>query len=107
MHIYHEPILEGRNMARVHLSNGEPMFDDWEISNIYVEKIPIGLKNKSIFYELPYCKHLKIAHLLDPMHILKKVSSSLQRHVSFKNSDTLGVRRDIISNTKKKHWPRK
>jgi hypothetical protein len=65
------------------------------------------MKRKSIFYELPYWEHLKISHLLDPMHIFKSVSSSLWRHISSKESDTLDVRRDLISSkTKKKHWPR-
>jgi hypothetical protein len=41
------------------------------------------------------------------MHIFKNVSSSLWRHISSKESDTLAVRRDIISSkTKKKHFPR-
>jgi hypothetical protein len=62
---------------------------------------------ESIFYELLYWEHLKISHLLDPMHIITNVSSSLWRHISSKESDTLDVRRDLISlKTKKKHWPR-
>jgi hypothetical protein len=35
-------------------SNGEPMFDDPEVFETYVEKIPIWMKKKSVFYELPY-----------------------------------------------------
>ena len=89
-------------------SNGEPMFDDPEFFDTYVEKFPIGMKRKSIFYNLPYWEHLKITHLLDPMHIFKNVSSSLWRHISSKQSDTLVVRKDLItSKTKKKHWPRR
>jgi hypothetical protein len=85
-------------------SNRETMFDDPEFFDIYVEKIPIGMKRKSIFYELPYWDNLKIAHLLDPMHILKNVPSYLWRHISSNKGDTLDVRRDIISlNTKKRH----
>jgi hypothetical protein len=65
------------------------------------------MKKKSIFYELPYWEHLKISHLLDPMHIFKNVSSSLWRNISSKISDTLAMRRDLISSkTKNKHWPR-
>ena len=52
-------------------SNGEPMFNDPEFFDTYVDKFTIGMKIKSIFYELPYWEHLKISHLLDPMHILK------------------------------------
>ena len=35
-------------------SNRDPMFDDPELFNTYVEKFPIGMKRKSIFYNLPY-----------------------------------------------------
>ena len=88
-------------------SNGEPMFDDPEFFNTYDEKIPKGMKRKSIFYELPYWKHLKISHLLDPMNIFKNVSCSLWRHISSKKHDRLKFRKYVISsNTKKKHWPR-
>jgi hypothetical protein len=86
-------------------SNGEPMFDDLEFFDTYVEKFPIGMKNKFVFYELPYWEHLKIFHLIDPMHIFKNVSSSLWRHISSKESDTLAIKRDIISSkTKNKRW---
>ena len=88
-------------------SNGEPMFDDLEFFDTYVEKFPIGMKMRSISYNLPYCEHLKVNHLLDLMHIFKNVSSSLWRHISSKQSDTLVIRKDLItSKTKKKHWPR-
>jgi hypothetical protein len=41
------------------------------------------------------------------MHIFKNVSYSLWRHISSKQSDTLAMRRDLISSkNKKKHWPR-
>jgi hypothetical protein len=58
-------------------SNGERMFDGIELFDTYVEKFMIGMKRKSIFYELPYWDNIKISHLLDPMHIFKIVSSSL------------------------------
>ena len=84
-------------------SNGEPMFNDPDFLITYVEKLTIGMKRKSIFYDLPYWEHLKITHLLDPMHIFKNVSSSLWRNISSKQSDTLAVRKDLItSKTKKK-----
>ena len=89
-------------------SKGEHMFDDHEFFDTYVDKMSIAMKRKHVFYELPYQEHLKISHLLDPMHILKKVPSYLWRHISSKQSNTLAIRRDFIdSNTKKKHWPRK
>ena len=54
-------------------SNVQPMIDDPEFFNTYVEKMPKGMKRKSIFYELPYWEHLNISHLLDPMHNSKKI----------------------------------
>ena len=65
-------------------SNGKPMFDDPELFNTYVEKFPIGMKRKSIFYSLPYWDYITITLLLDPMHMFKNVSSSLWRHISSK-----------------------
>ena len=88
--------------------SGEPMFDNPEFFDTYVEKFPIGMKKKSIFYNLPYCENLKITHLLYPMHIFKNVSYYLWRNISSKQSDTLVVRKDLItSKTKMKHWPRR
>ena len=82
-------------------SNGEPMFDDSEFFDTSVEKFPIGMKIKSIFYNLPYQEHLKITHLLDPMNIFKNVSSSLWRHKSSKQSETLVVRKYLITSKNK------
>jgi hypothetical protein len=88
-------------------SNGEPMFNDLEFFDTYVEKIPIGMKRKFVFYEIPYWEHLKIDHLLNPMHIFKSASSSLWRHISWDKSNTLIVRRNLIAlNTKKRYFPR-
>jgi hypothetical protein len=67
-------------MAELFDSNGEPMFNDPEFIDTYVEKIPIGMKRKYVFYELPYWENLKIDYFLDPMDILKNISSSLWRH---------------------------
>ena len=84
------------------------MFNDPKFFDTYVEKFPIGMKIKSILYNLPCWEHLNITHLLDPMHIFKNVSSSLWRHISSKQSDTLAIRKYLItSKTKKKHWPRR
>ena len=42
------------------------------------------------------------------MHIFKNASYYLWRHISSKKSETLAVRKDIItSKTKKKNWPRR
>jgi len=96
-----------KEMEKVFDSNGEPMFYDPKCFDTYVEKKPIGMKSKFVFYELPYWENLNIAHLLVPTHIFKNVLSFLWRHISSKLKDTLVVRRDIISSkTKKKHWPR-
>ena len=94
-------------IAEMFDSNGEVMFDDPEFFDTYDEKIPKGMKRKLIFYELPYWEHLKISHLLYPMHIFKNVSCSLWHHISSKKSDKLKGRKYLISsNTKKKHWQR-
>ena len=82
-----------KEMVELDDSNGETMLDDPEYFDTYVEKIPIGMKRKSIFYELPYWEHLKISHLLDPIHILINVSSSLWRQISWNKSNALVVRR--------------
>jgi hypothetical protein len=101
---YH--IEKEKEMIELFDSNGEPVFDDPAFFDTYVEKMSIGLKMKSIFYELPYWEHIKIGHLLGPMHILKNVLSSLWSHISSNKSDTLVVMIDLIaSNTKKRHWP--
>ena len=73
-------------------SNGELMFDDPKFFDTYFEKFPIRMKRKYKFYNLPYWENIKITHLLDPMYIFKNVSSSLWRHISSKESDTLAVR---------------
>jgi hypothetical protein len=77
-------------------SNKELVFDDLEFFDTCVKKMPIGMKRKYVFYELPYWGNLKISHLLDLMHILKNVSSYLWRHISSNKSDTLAIRRDLI-----------
>jgi hypothetical protein len=76
---------------------GEPMFDDPESFDTYVDKMSIGTKNKFEFYELPYWEHINISHLLDSMHILTNGSYSLWKHISSNKNKTLVVRRDIIS----------
>ena len=76
-------------------SNGEPLFNDLKFFDTYVEKMPIGMKRKSIIYEHSYWKHLKIVHLLDPMHIFINVSSSLWRHISSKKV-TYWLLREIL-----------
>ena len=60
-----------REFSEMFDSNGEPMFDDPDFFDTYVEKLCIGMKRKSIFYELPYWEHLNISRLLDPIHIFK------------------------------------
>ena len=96
-----------KEFAKMFDSNEDPMFDDLEFFDTYVEKFPIRMKRKYVFYDLPYWDHLKISQLLYPMHVFKNISSSLWRHISSKESDTLASRRDLIfSKTKKEHWPR-
>ena len=42
-------------------SNAEPLIDDLEFLETYEEKMPIGMKMKSIFYELPYWSILRLS----------------------------------------------
>lgn len=78
-------------------SNGAPMFDDPELFDTYVQRFPIGMNFFLFFYELPLWENLKVYHLIYPMHIFKKKSSYLWRHISSKECDTLAIRRDLIS----------
>ena len=65
-----------------------------------------GMKRLSIFYRLPYWKHLLIGHLLDPMHIFKNVGVSLWRHM-MGGKDTKVARDDLKEIGVKKHlWAR-
>ena len=43
-----------KEMAKLFDSDGEPVFDDPEFFDSYVEKMPIRMKRISTFYELPY-----------------------------------------------------
>jgi hypothetical protein len=43
-----------KEMEELFESNGKPMFNDPKFFDTYVEKIPIGMKRKYVFYELPY-----------------------------------------------------
>jgi hypothetical protein len=47
-------IEKEKEMVELFDSNGDPMFDDLEFFDTYVEKMPIGMKRKFVFYELPY-----------------------------------------------------
>jgi hypothetical protein len=92
-----------KEMAELVDSNGEPMFDDLEFFDTYVEKIPIGMKRKYVFNEVPYWEHLNIGHLLDPMHILKKF------HLIYGGKyhgikETNWMSGEILF-PKKRHWP--
>jgi hypothetical protein len=68
------------------------MFHNLEVFDTYVEKIPIGLKKKYVFYKLPYRKCLKIVDLLDLVYIFKNILSSIWRHISLKKGDKLDIR---------------
>ena len=104
-HWIREYDLEKKNkFSEMFDSNAKALINDPKFFKTYEDKMPIRMKMKFIFYEIPCWEYLKIIQLLDPMHIFKNVSSSLWRHISSKKSDTLIVRRDLIySNTKKKH----
>ena len=57
------------------------------------------LEKKSIFFDLPYWKHLLIRHNLDVMHIEKNVCESIVGtllHVPGKTKDGLKARLDLV-----------
>ena len=61
----------------------------------------------SIFYNLEYWKDLLVTHLLDHMHIVKNVASSLYRYTS-KESDNIQLRYDLkATKTKCTFWVKK
>lgn len=49
----------------------------------------------SIFYTLEYWNELLVKHLMDPMHIVKNVASSLYRYTTKKEVDTDAMRNDL------------
>ncbi|XP_023756442.3 uncharacterized protein LOC111904991 [Lactuca sativa] len=56
-------------------------------------------KKRSIFWELPYWKHLEVRHCLDPMHIGKNVFESLiglLLNIPWKTKDGINVREDLV-----------
>ncbi|XP_071708293.1 uncharacterized protein [Rutidosis leptorrhynchoides] len=61
---------------------------------------PKGIwKKKSIFWKLPYWKHLHVRHCLDVMHIEKNVCESLiglLLNIPGKTKDGLNVREDMV-----------
>ena len=56
-------------------SNGEMLLDNPEFLDTCLEKMTIGMKSKSIFYEILYWEYIKIVYLLYTMHTLKNDSS--------------------------------
>jgi hypothetical protein len=97
-----------KEFSKLFDSNGDLMFNDIGLFDTYVEKIPIWIKRKSIFYDIFHCEHLKIVHLLEPMHICKNISSSLWSHMSLKEA-THWLLGEILflGILKKRHCPRK
>ncbi|KAD3336088.1 hypothetical protein E3N88_31607 [Mikania micrantha] len=56
-------------------------------------------KKRSIFWELPYWKHLDVRHCLDVMHIEKNVCDSLLGlllNIPGKTKDGINIRKDMI-----------
>lgn len=46
-------IEKGKETIELFDSKWEPMLDDFNFFNTYAKKIPIGMKKKFAFYELP------------------------------------------------------
>jgi hypothetical protein len=56
-------------------------------------------KKRSIFFELPYWRHLDVRHCLDVMHIEKNVCESLIGlilDIKYKTKDSENVRKDMV-----------
>ncbi|KAL3685344.1 hypothetical protein R1sor_003366 [Riccia sorocarpa] len=53
-----------------------------------------GVKRKSIFFDLPYWKELKIRHVIDVMHTEKNVCENLLKTI-MGVKHTVGVRADL------------
>ena len=71
-----------------------------------VEQLQGMKRTISIFFTLEYWQDLKIAHLLDPMHIFKNVGELLWKHLTGEK-DTLSARADLeVANQKSALWPR-
>jgi len=65
----------------------------------------LGMKIISIFLKLPYWKHLLVAHLMDPMCIVKNVASSLYQYTINTKYDIVNVSNDLReTNTKCLLW---
>ena len=81
-------------------------YEGWSKVNLHANEHRLdGMKGLSIFYELEYWRHLKICHLLDPMHVFKNVVESLWRHITGQK-DSLGARRDLQKcRIKQDLWP--
>ena len=83
---------------------------DWEVywNGVMENKgePPKGISRYSIFFRLPYWRHLKVNHLLDPMHIFKNVASNIWDHL-IGARDSLRAREDLKSiNRLPSTWPR-
>ncbi|XP_062093839.1 uncharacterized protein LOC133799866 [Humulus lupulus] len=68
-------------------------------------------KNKSIFFELEYSRHLLVRHNLDVMHIEKNICDSLigtLLNIPGKTKDSISARRDLVlmSESKKELAPK-
>ncbi|XP_020243502.1 uncharacterized protein LOC109821753 [Asparagus officinalis] len=62
------------------------------------ESIALNWRKKSIFFELPYWKELKVRHNLDPMHIEKNICEAIigtMLGIDGKNKDTSKARLDL------------
>ena len=70
-------------------------YEGWSKVNLHASEHQLdGMKGLSIFYKLEYWRHLKICHLLDPMHVFKNVAESSWRYIT-REKDSLGARKDL------------
>jgi len=70
--------------------------DDTHDFKIPLNCMPKGMDEASKFYDILYWKELKVAHLLDPMHIFMNVLDSLWKHISSTKKDTNAYIRYLV-----------
>ena len=89
-------------VARLPLTGNDVYERIKDIENVFGKAFPLqeGMwKKKSIFWELPYWKHLQVRHCLDVMHIEKNVCDSIigtLLNIPGKTKDGEKARQDML-----------
>jgi hypothetical protein len=78
--------------------------DDFKIPHNHV---PRDMKKASKLCDHLYWKELKVAHLLDVMHVFKDVANSLWKHIYFTEKYVKASIRDLAMSKKKQYLQEK